>query len=311
MALPRRDSVPPARRQVDGILLLDKPAGPSSNQVLQRIKRLLHARKAGHAGTLDPLATGLLPLLFGEATKFAPYLSDAYKTYEATILLGVTTTTGDLAGQVLKNSSVTVSSARLAEVIRRFIGTIEQIPPMHSALKRGGRPLYELARRGEVVVRAPRPVRITELAVIREHGNEVDIRVRCSKGTYIRVLAEDIGEALGCGATLKKLRRTAVGGFDIAQGVSGDDFEVLGEAEQAARLLPVDSALLHLPVTWLTPVQVRLVLQGQAVAMADAIPDVESARLYDAQSRCFIGLGRRVDGCIHPVRLLQHRTETA
>jgi tRNA pseudouridine55 synthase len=294
-------------RDLDGILLLDKPAGPSSNQAMQRARRILAARKAGHAGTLDPLATGLLPILLGEATKFARYVADAHKVYEATILLGVTTATGDLAGDVLARQAVNVSSQLIHEVAAKFLGDIIQVPPMHSALKVKGRALYKLARRGETIERAERRVTIAELSVGEVRGDEFDIWVRCSKGTYIRVLAEDIGRALGCGATLKRLRRTSVGPFDIGTAVTLDTLEKFGSACNERFLLPVDAAITELPELRLDSSAAERVQNGQTVA-ANCELAVARVRLYDAQSRRFIGLGEVVAGTLYPRRLVASAT---
>jgi tRNA pseudouridine55 synthase len=235
------------RRPVHGVLLLDKPRGLSSNQALQKAKWLLRAEKAGHTGTLDPLATGVLPLCFGAATKFGQRQLDADKRYEALARLGVTTSTGDAEGRVLAERKVEVSAAELAEVARRFTGRISQLPPMHSALKKNGRALYDYARAGETVERAPREVMIHELNVAqaKEESSHDAIKmiVNCSKGTYIRTLAEDIGEALGCGAHLTALRRTASGGFDLAGCVTLTALEAMDERARLARLLPVDALL--------------------------------------------------------------------
>ncbi|KAB2921992.1 MAG: tRNA pseudouridine(55) synthase TruB, partial [Dechloromonas sp.] len=201
-------------QRVDGVLLLDKPLGLTSNDALQKARRLFSAAKGGHTGTLDPAATGLLPLCFGEATKFSADLLDADKTYEAVVQLGVTTDSGDAEGQVVATAPVTVGEAEVRQALPRFTGAIEQIPPMHSALKRNGRPLYELARKGIEVERAPRAVTIHGLELLDFAGDRLTLRVRCSKGTYIRVLAADLGQALGCGAHLVGLRRTAVGDLD-------------------------------------------------------------------------------------------------
>ena len=198
-------------KQVDGVLLLDKPLGLTSNDALQKVRRLFSAAKGGHTGTLDPLATGLLPLCFGEATKFSADLLDADKTYESVVKLGVTTDSGDAEGQVIANATVEVKKEQISEILPQFIGDIQQIPPMHSALKRDGRPLYELARKGIEVEREPRAVTIYGIDCLDFSGDLLTLRVACSKGTYIRVLAADIGLALGCGAHLAGLRRTVVG----------------------------------------------------------------------------------------------------
>ncbi|MGB8148513.1 MAG: tRNA pseudouridine(55) synthase TruB, partial [Azonexus sp.] len=214
-------------KQVDGVLLLDKPLGLTSNDALQKARRLFSAAKGGHTGTLDPLATGLLPLCFGEATKFSADLLDADKTYEAVLKLGVTTDSGDAEGAVTGTVAVDVAESAILSVLPRFIGNIQQIPPMHSALKRNGRPLYELARQGIEVERAPRAVTIHAIDCLVIAGDMLTLRVACSKGTYIRVLAADIGQALGCGAHLAALRRTAVGDLDLAGAVTLAELEAL------------------------------------------------------------------------------------
>ena len=289
-------------RDLDGILLLDKPAGPSSNQTLQRARHLLGARKAGHAGTLDPLATGLLPILLGEATKFAGSLSDADKVYEATVWFGVTTTTGDLGGEIIDRRPAALTGEQVHRVVEQFRGEISQVPPMHSALKVAGRPLYERARRGETIERASRVVRITQLAVRELRGDECDIRVHCGKGTYIRSLAEDMGRALGCGATLKRLRRTGVGPFEIGAACSLEELESRRPSWGASVLLPMDAALSHLPAVRLAPSAALQILHGQAVVVqADSAALV---RLYDSDSDRFLGVGRVLDGTLQARRLV-------
>ena len=293
-------------RDLDGILLLDKPAGPSSNQALQRARRLLGARKAGHAGTLDPLATGLLPVLLGEATKFSGSLSEADKVYEATIWFGVTTTTGDLDGEIVDRRAAHLTIEQVVRVAEQFRGNISQVPPMHSALKVAGRPLYERARRGETIERASRSVHVKELAVRELRGDECDIRVHCSKGTYIRALAEDIGQALGCGATLKRLRRTAVGAFAIEAAITLEELESRGAPCAESKLLPIDAALAHLPAIRLAATVAAQVLRGQRVAVqAD---ETTHARLYDGDSDRFLGVGRVVDGTLQARRLVASDT---
>ena len=289
-------------RDLDGILLLDKPAGPSSNQALQRARRLLGARKAGHAGTLDPLATGLLPVLFGEATKFAGSLADADKEYEATVWFGVRTTTGDLGGEILAQGPAGITSEQLQWVAEQFRGEIRQVPPMHSALKVAGRPLYERARRGETIERASRIVSIIELVVGELRADECDIRVRCSKGTYIRTLAEDMGRALGCGATLKRLRRTMVGFFSIRAAVPLDELESGGALMAESAMLPVDAALGHLPIVTLAGEATAQVLRGQPIRVESE--PAAMARIYDADTRRFIGLGSVADGVLRARRLV-------
>lgn len=242
------------RRPVHGVLLLDKPLGLSSNQALQKAKWLLRAEKAGHTGTLDPLATGVLPLCFGAATKFSQLHLDADKTYQTTVRLGVKTSTGDVEGDVVEVRSVTCTPGQVVEVLDGFIGPIGQVPPMHSALKKDGKALYEYARQGEVVDRPVRQVVIHELELIdmQLDGESpfLSLRVRCSKGTYIRTLGEDIGEALGCGGHLTMLRRIATGPFSETQCVTLAELESMSEAERVSALLPVQNLLEgHIPVT--------------------------------------------------------------
>ena len=234
-------------KQVDGVLLLDKPVGMTSNDALQKARRLFSAAKGGHTGTLDPLASGLLPLCFGEATKFSADLLDADKTYEAELKLGVTTDSGDAEGLVTATAAVHVSESDIFNVLPRFTGDIQQVPPMHSALKRDGRPLYELARQGIEVERAPRAVTIHAIECLGFAGDVLRLRVKCSKGTYIRVLAADIGAALGCGAHLTALRRTEVGDLSLAGAVTLVELEAMDEAVRPVRLQPVDALLQSLP----------------------------------------------------------------
>ncbi|MEN9671588.1 MAG: hypothetical protein RL018_1865 [Pseudomonadota bacterium] len=231
------------RRPVHGVLLLDKPKGLSSNDALQKVKWLYRAEKAGHTGTLDPLATGLLPLCFGAATKFSQLHLDADKRYEAVVALGVKTTTGDAEGDVLERRDVNINDELLQSVLQSFVGDIEQIPPMHSALKKDGKALYEYARAGIDVERIARNVKIYALSGELIAYNAIKMIVKCSKGTYIRTLGEDIGEKLGCGAHLSSLRRIGTGGFDVDQCVTLDALEVMTEDERLACLLPVESLL--------------------------------------------------------------------
>ena len=236
------------RRPVHGVLLLDKPLGLSSNQALQKAKWLLRAEKAGHTGTLDPLATGVLPLCFGAATKFSGLHLDADKTYEATLQLGVTTTTGDAEGEVIERRAVPAITPEQLEAVRqRFLGRITQVPPMHSALKKDGKALYEYARAGMVVERAPREVAIhalnLALAQVDQAQAAIKIEVTCSKGTYIRTLGEDIGEALGCGGHLTRLRRTATGPFVAAQCTTLPALEALDDHERLNLLQPAEALL--------------------------------------------------------------------
>ena len=236
------------RRPVHGVLLLDKPLGLSSNQALQKAKWLLRAEKAGHTGTLDPLATGVLPLCFGAATKFSGLHLDADKTYEATLQLGVTTTTGDAEGEVIERRAVPAITPEQLEAVRqRFLGRITQVPPMHSALKKDGKALYEYARAGIEVERAPRVVAIhalnLALAQVDQAQAAIKIEVTCSKGTYIRTLGEDIGQALGCGGHLTRLRRTATGPFVAAQCTTLPALEALDDHERLNLLQPAEALL--------------------------------------------------------------------
>ncbi|MDO9132554.1 MAG: tRNA pseudouridine(55) synthase TruB [Hydrogenophaga sp.] len=235
------------RRPVHGVLLLDKPLGLSSNQALQKAKWLLRAEKAGHTGTLDPLASGVLPLCFGAATKFSQIHLDADKTYETVVRLGVKTSTGDAEGEVIETRTVACTPGQVVEALDGFMGPIAQVPPMHSALKKDGKPLYEYARQGETVEREARHVVIHDLDLLdmQLQGDApfLRLRVRCSKGTYIRTLGEDIAEALGCGGHLSMLRRTETGPFDASQCIALDALEALDEHERMALLLPVQTLL--------------------------------------------------------------------
>ncbi len=292
------------KKNINGILLLDKPLGFSSNQALQKIKWLLKAAKAGHTGTLDPLATGLLPLCFGEATKFAHYLTDADKTYIATIKLGITTTTGDAEGAVLSTQPVNVNQAEFETVSQQFVGEISQVPPMYSALKFEGKALYEYARAGVEIERQSRLVTIHKIEINAFAGDVAVITVTCSKGTYIRTLAEDIGQQLGCGAHLIGLRRTATANYDISQAVTIEQFEALSDEQRLALLAPADSAVLHLPAMTLDDDSVFYLLQGQSVWRSGSIP-AGLLRLYSEQ-QVFLGLGElQPDGKIAPKRLMQ------
>lgn len=241
----------PPRERVDGILLLDKPRGLSSNDALMRARRLLNALKAGHGGTLDPMASGLLPLMFGEATKFAGDALDADKAYLAELTLGITTDTGDAEGQVRERRPAAVSEAAFRAACAAFVGPIDQVPPMHSALKREGKPLYEYARAGIELEREARRVTIHRIDVVDcaldAEPPRATVRVACSKGTYIRVLAEDIGERLGCGAHLSALRRERVGALSLDAAIGLDALEALELAQRRARLAPVDALLAELP----------------------------------------------------------------
>lgn len=290
------------RRKLNGVLLLDKPVGPSSSAVLQAVKRLLEAEKAGHAGTLDPLASGLLPLLFGEATKFAQFGLDAIKEYRAQVRLGAATDTGDAEGQVTDRQPVKVDEAGLASALGRFRGDIEQVPPMYSALKHAGQPLYALARAGQSVERAARKVTVHELELLERAGDVLHLRIRCSKGTYVRQLAVDLGLALGTVAHLEALRRTRVAGFKLDQAVTLDDLQALGEEARLAWLLPPDSLLEDLPRTDLPEELEGRFLNGQVVAQAAACQG--PCRVY-GKAGVLLGVGEGGPGDeLRPARLI-------
>ena len=294
-------------RRVDGILLLDKPAGLTSNAALQRVKRLYRARKAGHTGSLDPLATGLLPICFGEATKVSGFLLDADKYYRVVCKLGERTTTGDAEGEVLMQRPLTgVTEKRLRQALAGFQGEIEQIPPMYSALKHKGERLYRLARRGVEVTREPRRVTIHELEMLNFAAPMVEFRLRCSKGTYVRTLVEDLGEQLGCGAHISALRRLGVGPFDNPQMFDLKSLETLagdGLAALDACLLPLESGLVQWPDVHLSGDSVFYLCQGQPVLVPNA-PTDGWVRLYEGETR-FLGMGEILDdGRVAPRRLL-------
>lgn len=290
----------PARQIVDGVLLLNKPVGITSNAALQKAKWLLNAKKAGHTGTLDPFADGLLPLCFGEATKFSAYLLDADKRYRAVMQLGVTTTTGDPEGAVLSTRDVTASTADIAAVLARFRGVISQIPPMHSALKHQGRPLYDYARAGIEIDRPPRQVTIRALELIECAPPRVVFDVQCSAGTYIRTLAQDIGAALGCGAHLIGLTRTAVAGFDLAQAHTLAQLETQAARQRQTLMMPADCLVAHLPAVTLDAPDAEALCQGRSVDLPAAQPGL--TRVYTTAHR-FLGLARNDAGRLIPQRL--------
>jgi tRNA pseudouridine55 synthase len=298
----------PRGRDVHGILLLDKPAGITSNVALQKVKRLFNANKAGHTGSLDPIATGLLPICLGEATKISGYLLDADKGYFVTIKLGQKTNTGDSEGEVIEMRPVPeIGETTLRAVLDRFTGAIEQVPPMHSALKVDGQPLYKLAHQGLEVERQPRPVTIYRIELLRQAADEIDLHVTCSKGTYIRTLAEDIGEALGCGAHVTVLRRTLVSGHTLAEAVTLEELAQILEQEGFAgidaRLLPMDSALAEWPGVSLSDEMVFYVKRGQAVLVPKA-PTTGLVKLYGSKEG-FLGIGHILeDGRVAPKRLV-------
>ncbi|MGF6262158.1 tRNA pseudouridine55 synthase [Paraburkholderia youngii] len=306
MTAPQRPRVP--RRALDGVLLLDKPLGLSSNDALVRAKRLYLAKKAGHTGTLDPLATGLLPLCFGEATKFSQDLLEADKTYEATMRLGIRTTTGDAEGEALDIRAVDCDEAAVRAALPRFIGEIVQVPPMYSALKRDGKPLYEYARAGQTVEREGRHVTIHALELIACALPDVTFRVTCSKGTYVRTLAEDIGQALDCGAHLVALRRTGVGALTLDHSVTLDALSDATLPERDAWLQPVDALLSTFPQVTLNDDDTRRFLHGQRLKLssltiaADAV-NASRVRVYSAQGR-LLGVAKPGEGVLAPERLI-------
>jgi tRNA pseudouridine55 synthase len=306
MNAPHREGGKLRRRRLDGVLLLDKSLGLSSNHALQAARRLYNAEKAGHTGTLDPLATGLLPLCFGEATKFSGELLNADKRYVATVQLGVTTDTADAEGAVLERRPVTVDRSDVKAAMAHFVGEIDQVPPMYSALKRDGKPLYEYARAGIEVERTSRRVSIHELRLLDSDHDLVDGRfvfeVRCSKGTYVRTLAADIGDRLGCGAHLAALRRTGIGALDVAQAHSLATLEGLPAEARDALLLPPDSLLASLAEARLDAADAARLRHGQAVRWAGE--EGTRLRVYDAEHG-FIGVCRQVaDGWLQPLRLV-------
>jgi tRNA pseudouridine55 synthase len=286
---------------IDGALLLDKPLGLSSNRALQEAKKLLGAKKAGHAGTLDPLASGLLLILVGEATKFAGPMLEADKEYLATVKLGVTTTTADAEGAVLEERPVNVSAEQVAAALGRFRGAIEQTPPMHSALKRDGVPLYELARAGRTVERQARRIEIHELELLQCAPPILELRVRCSKGTYIRTLAEDIGAALGTGAHLAALRRTGSGRFHIRDAATLEELRLM--PNRRAALLPLRVLLEGLPSTELDAAAEARLRNGQPLKISGLGEGL--CALYRSDGGV-IGLGEaRAEGVLRALRLTQ------
>ncbi len=286
-------------RPLDGILLLDKPAGMTSNRALQAVKHAWGACKAGHTGSLDPLATGLLPLCFGEGTKISQFLLDADKRYRATLRFGVSTTTYDSEGDVVSERPVGFAEAQLRAVLGQFLGTIAQIPPMYSAIKLGGQPLYKRARAGQTVERAPRWVHIHTLELLRFAGTEAELEVHCSKGTYIRSLVHDLGEQLGCGAHLTALRRLQTGPFLLEQALSLAEAQNLTQPQAA--LIPLDVALHHIPALALAQTEAERLHQGQTVQLGST-DDIKRVRIY-GPDRSFLGLGEVVAGILHARRL--------
>jgi len=291
-----------ARQPIDGVLLLNKPVDITSNAALQKAKWLLNARKAGHTGTLDPFATGLLPLVFGEATKFSRFLIDADKRYLATLQLGITTSTGDTEGEVISRSPVSVTFDEIERICASFVGESRQVPPMHSAVRVEGRRLYDLARQGLEIDRVARTIYIYSLEIEHLSGERLVISVKCSKGTYIRALAMDIGRELGCGAHLVALRRTGSGAFDLANATDLDTLARIGPEAARSRLLPVDILLGGLVRVDLDERQARALRNGQVLDAHADWPAGESA-VYGPEGH-LIGVARVGGGRLTATRLL-------
>lgn len=295
--------------KIDGVLMLDKPIGLSSNTALQKARRALNAQKAGHTGTLDPFASGLLPLCFGEATKFSADLLHADKEYVASVKFGETTTTADIEGEVIETRPVEFSEEDLKKVLESFVGEIEQVPPMYSALKKDGVRLYELARQGQEVERQPRRVSIYELELLDYKKPEAKIRVLCSKGTYVRVLGEDIGKKLGCGAHLTALRRTKISDIDVSEAVSLSDFENVDPLRRIEMLAPPDRLLSQLePIELKEELAVRF-LHGQSIRISGSENSEKKVKVYRLSDgkRELLGcalLG--ADGILSPERLISN-----
>ncbi|WKE66603.1 tRNA pseudouridine(55) synthase TruB [Gallaecimonas kandeliae] len=299
-------------RPVDGILLLDKPQGLSSNDALQKVKRIYFAQKAGHTGALDPLATGMLPICFGEATKFSQYLLDSDKGYRVIAKLGVRTDTSDADGEVVSTRPVNVAPGDLLEALDKFRGPIMQVPSMYSALKYQGKPLYKYAREGIEVPREARPITVYKLTLVRFEGDEVELDVECSKGTYIRTIVDDLGEVLGCGAHVIMLRRTKVSGYPLERMVTLERLEAMLEKARAddvppgqfldALLLPLDSAVQDLPAVDVQAATAFYLKQGQAVQVPKA-PAQGLVRILEEGT--FIGVGDiDDDGKVAPKRMV-------
>ncbi|MFT6466667.1 tRNA pseudouridine(55) synthase TruB [Halopseudomonas sp.] len=296
------------RRDIDGVLIFDKPLGMSSNNALQKVRWLFNAAKGGHTGSLDPLASGVLPLCLGEATKFSQYLLDADKAYVTEARLGMTTTTGDAEGDVLESKPVNVTLEQVESFLPQFTGDILQIPPMYSALKHEGQPLYKLARAGETVERKPRSVTINQLKVLGLEGDRLRLEVHCTKGTYIRTLVEDLGTALGCGAHVSELRRIQAGPFDLSKAVTLEELEALhaegGHLALDHLLMPSDCGLQDWPEVELTEQTAYYLNHGQAVRVPGS-PAFGMVRLRD-QNGQFIGIGEMTDDArVAPKRLMR------
>lgn len=299
---------------LSGILLIDKPAGVTSFDVVRRVRRVLQQRKVGHLGTLDPFATGLLPLCLGEATKLAPYLMPGAKTYRATLRLGVATDTQDLTGQVVSRSEALPAPEQVYQAAAQFVGEIQQVPPMHSALHYQGQRLYKLARRGEKVELAPRTVTIYRLEVEEVALPQVTMTVKCSQGTYIRTLAADLGAALGCGAHLTALRRLGVGHFRVAEAVTPDSLERDHPEERLARIIPLSGCLPEMRQVEVNPDEAAKLRQGQALAWQDEdFPADEPVQVMAAGELLGLAQVRRHEGrvILAPVRVFLSSQQSA
>lgn len=309
MSRPRRRG-----RDVHGVLLLDKPLGLSSNDALQKVKRIYNANRAGHTGALDPLATGMLPICLGEATKFSRYLLDSDKRYRVIARLGQRTDTSDADGRVVEERAITFNDSELATALDSFRGETMQIPSMYSALKYQGRPLYEYARQGIEVPREARPIVVYELQFIRHEGDELELEIHCSKGTYIRTIIDDLGEKLGCGAHVIFLRRLAVSKYPVERMVTLDHLNQLLEQAQTQGispavlldpfLMPMDSPAADFPAVNLLPAVAAYFKQGQAVRVAD-VPAQGLVRVTEGDAADFIGMGEiDEEGRVAPRRLV-------
>ncbi|WP_440866720.1 tRNA pseudouridine(55) synthase TruB [Symbiopectobacterium purcellii] len=314
MSRPRRRG-----RDIHGVLLLDKPQGASSNDVLQKVKRIFNANRAGHTGALDPLATGMLPICLGEATKFSQYLLDSDKRYRVIARLGQRTDTSDADGNVVETRAVTFTEQALAEALERFRGTTQQVPSMYSALKHQGRPLYEYARQGITVPLEARDITVYELLFIRHDADELELEIHCSKGTYIRTIIDDLGEMLGCGAHVTYLRRVQVATYPAERMVTLDQLQALlaqaqteGQSLEAVLdplLMPMDSPVSNYPEVNLPPAVAGYLKLGQAVAAANA-PVEGMVRITEGDARAFIGMGIIDDaGRVAPKRLVAEFSE--
>ena len=290
------------KREIDGVFLLDKPLGFSSNQALKKIQWLFNAKKAGHTGTLDPMATGLLPICLGEATKFSHRLLDAHKSYIATIQLGITTSTGDQEGEVISEKEVVLNEAQLKDTLKKFIGDMTQIPPMYSALKFEGKPLYEYAREGIEIERKSRQIKIFDIKLINIEKSIITIEVLCSKGTYIRTLAEDIGQTMGCGAHLKGLERTQTGNFQLSEALSIEALEAMPMASREKALMPIDVLIEELSSIKLNMAELDAIKKGQSIDFNSK--NDKEVRLYSPSGQ-FVGVGQPdLKGRLFPKRLI-------